>query len=297
MTYVGWVLIVTTPLVFLTALLWRGAPGWLRVTVCALLIVAAVVFLGADIAAGAKSTKPHWTTWLTYPTLSLLQEDPELMPILAYKNAISTILGTILATVTIWFAVVLPYQSVAALKDELKRSEIVEIKPIHKKGVDDIKTLTELLTPAREALMFAGSYDWLIKPANESEESQNATRELNTILRRMINDNHIVFVSDKKTRSTVLSRLETINPEFACLFKKCFNEERGPDDKIMLTLLKYDGPQRKICSRVGEIRQRSPTKSNNIIVYSGTPGGDVLIDIIERLSESEAPLKKTGKRT
>lgn len=287
MTYVGYMFMLGSAVLLICALLRPSASSRVRFAASLCLMLFAIVFLCADIAAGAKGLRPPWTTWLTVPMLDLLQADGATLRAHEYKSAVSTVLGTILAIVTIWFAVVLPYRSVSALKEELHQSEIVQIKPIHEEGVDDLRTLTELLEHAHKAVMFAGSYEWIVKPDKPSEKSLEATRKLRGVLDKMIDKERITFVSNFASARDVRQKLEEHDSDFATKFMKVFKDKSGRKKKIMLTLIWRDEPERAFCSRVGKVPLRSSTEKNNIVVESATPGGAVLIQIIENLIEPE----------
>ncbi len=168
-------------------------------------------------------------------------------------------------------------------KRELAERQVVEVRPIVERGKDDVATLAELLANCEKAVMFAGSFDWLLRTKNgiTTEETKRLTARVNDL----IADKKITFVSHCTGRADVEARLSKIDASFAATFSSRFVDKSKRGIKVLFTFVWYDGHRSACCTRVGRISELSDAEENNILVGYNGPESWVLLHLVDQLTD------------
>lgn len=263
--------------------LWLWLSRWLEKLLTPSLLLLSVIFvvaavclfalLAAELATELHDPPPRWAAEARSVILFWMDASDVSEPVA------SRVLAFFAIVAAAW-SVVVPLLALHKHRLAVSAARTIEIKRIHKQGTDDIATLVDLLKEAKEAIIFAGRFDWLLKSdAMKAVISDLASRDA------------IVLVTPQ-TESVVQSAFDNYEEDKRdtafrdLVLKHLVPKQTGID--IRLTVVRYDSGDWSCCTMVTEEQGTSRARAFNMIVFPTTNDRRVLLNIIKTLCDIKA---------
>lgn len=251
-----------------------------------LLIVFLLAFLIADVRLSVGEAEPSVIDWLTDLPMRMMFLAPDDMECKAYSDTLRTILSTLLAGITLWFAAILPWLVIGRLRNDIQDQQIVVRSPVKTVGTDDIETMSRYYLKAEDIKVFSGDFDWLV-----------ATSDLRTLVLGLAQQNKIILVSYKKPSQVESAWKQAAKSKGTSEvdagsilneLRQCF---RFHDRPFKFTLIQYSQNLGAFLSLV----PGGPTGHDmNIgVVSSKNPEANALYYMVKKLSEAACEDLKT----
>jgi hypothetical protein len=94
-----------------------------------------------------------------------------------YEQILSTLVGSITVSVTLWFAVV-TFVNHRQSQSALRRQALIETRPVFTDGVEDLNYMHEYFENASSVTVFSGDFSWLsVHPKLQKEVKRLALEE------------------------------------------------------------------------------------------------------------------------
>lgn len=126
------------------------------------LSVILVAFVAVDLHFTAGSKPPELADFVTRSCLRLLGLCPDKLSGELYAAGVSMVLSRMVATVTIWFAVV-PVLAYRRHKRAIREAVVVDVTKVRTVGRDDLRTMHRYYKNAAHITIFSGDFDFVLK--------------------------------------------------------------------------------------------------------------------------------------
>lgn len=153
----------------LIAIFWWRARLIALIALSLSLVAFLIAYLVTDIQLGMSQSEPAAARWLIDLSMRMVGLDPEQVREEDFGATVGTFLSVLLASITVWFAVIVPGFAIWKLRRDIRDQRIVDEYKVKKEGVDDLATMYRYYENGDRITVFSGDFDWLVKQSNLQE--------------------------------------------------------------------------------------------------------------------------------